>query len=269
MQPFLKKQRVLSILNLMSVLFAVGINYFSQIYTINGNTISDISEKYDNLFTPAGYAFAIWGVIFIALFIFALYQIYRTWIRKQTFDFIRRTGLWFVIANLFNGLWVAMWLAEFTLASVIMMFIILYALIKIVINNNMEIERVTPQTIIFGWWPISIYAGWISVAAIANISAFLTKVGWEGGFLSPEIWTIVMVIVATLLNVILIYSRGMREFGLVGAWALLAIYMRHQDNYDTIAISALIGTAIILGSIFLHAYKNRKINPFYGRFFRN
>ncbi len=60
----------------------------------------------------------------------------------------------------------------------------------------------------------------------------------------------------------------MREFAVVGAWALIAIYVRHQFTYESIAITALAGAAIILFTTFAHAYRNRKINPFYGKYFR-
>ena len=124
------------------------------------------------------------------------------------------------------------------------------------------------KTIVFGWWPISIFAGWIAVATIANISAYLSKLGWEGGPLSATNWTIVMIVIATLLNIVLIFTRGMREFALVGVWALFAIYVRHQNSYDTIATTALVGAVVIFVSIFSHAFKNRKINPFYGKYFK-
>ena len=263
----LKKQQTLSILNLLAVLFAIGINYYSQLYTIHGNRVSDMSDEYNNLFTPAGYAFSIWGIIFIALLIFAGYQVYRTFAQKQTFNFISQTGLWFVLANVCNGLWVMVWLYDYTWLSVVIMLVILFSLIKIVVNTNMERWRAPSKTIVFGWWPISIYAGWIAVATIANIAAYLSKLGWDGGFLSPTNWTLVMIVIATLLNLVMIYTRGMREFAVVGAWALIAIYMRHQNSYELIAITALVGAVLILISTFVHAFMNRKINPFYGKYF--
>lgn len=264
----LKKQQTLSISNMVAVLFTIGINYYSQLYTINGNRVSDMSNKYSNLFTPAGYAFAIWGIIFLALFAFAAYQIYRTIVRKRQFDFISQSGLWFVVATVGTGLWVVVWLYDYTLLSVAVMLVTLFSLIKIVVNTDMERWRAPAKTIVFGWWPISIFSGWITVATIANISAYLSKIGWNGGFLSPIDWTIVMIVCATLLNLILIYTRGMREFAVVGAWALIAIYVRHQNNYESIAMTALVCAALILISVFIHAFMNRKINPFYGKYFR-
>ena len=264
----LKKQQTLSILNMLAVLFTIGINYYSQLYTIHGNRVSDMSDEYNNLFTPAGYAFAIWGIIFLALFIFAAYQIYRTVIRKKTFSFISQAGLWFALATVGTGLWVLVWLYDYTLVSVLVMLAILFSLIKVVINTNMEIWQAPTKTVVFGWWPISIFAGWIAVATIANISAYLSKLGWDGGLLSPINWTIVMIVVATLLNIVLIFRRGMRAFALVGVWALFAIYVRHQNNYETISTTALVCASVIFVSILSHAFKNRKINPFYGKYFK-
>lgn len=264
----LKKQQTLSILNMVAVLFTIGINYYSQLYTINGNKVSDMSDEYNNLFTPAGYAFAIWGIIFLALLIFAGYQIYRTLVRKETFNFISQSGLWFALATVGTGLWILVWLYDYTLVSVLVMLVILFSLIKIVVNTNMEMWQAPAKTIVFGWWPISIFAGWIAVATIANFSAYFSKIGWEGAPLSATSWTIVLIVIATLLNLVLIYTRGMREFAMVGVWALMAIYVRHQNSYETIATTALAGAALIFISVFVHAFKNRKLNPFYGKYFR-
>lgn len=264
----LKKQQSLSILNLIVVLLTIGINYYSQMYGINGSRVGEMSAKYHNLFTPAGYAFAIWGIIFIGLLFFAGYQIYTTIVRKQIVDFISQAGYWFTIATLGTGLWVIVWLYDYTLISVLVMLLILFSLIKVVINTNMERWKAPAKTIMFCWWPISIFTGWITVATIANISAYLSKIGWDGGPLSATNWTIVMIVIATLLNIVLIFTRSMREFALVGAWALIAIYARHQNSYESIAMIALVGAILILASVFLHAFMNRKVNPFYGKYFR-
>ena len=209
----LKKQQSLSILNLIVVLFTIGINYYSQMYGINGSRVGEMSAKYYNLFTPAGYAFAIWGIIFIGLFFLAGYQIYKTIVRKQIVDFISQAGYWFSIATLATGLWVIVWLYDYTLTSVLVMLVILFSLIKVVVNTNMERWQAPSKTIIFGWWPISIFTGWITVATIANIAAYLSKINWEGGRISLTSWTIVMIIIAMLINLAVIYTRSMREFG--------------------------------------------------------
>jgi hypothetical protein len=118
------------------------------------------------------------------------------------------------------------------------------------------------KIIAFVWWPICIYAGWISVATIANVAAYLSKLNWDGGFMSEESWTIAMVLIAIMVNTFIIWNRNMREFALVGVWALLAIYVRHQDAYVAIAFTALLGAIFLLINVGVHGYRNRATNPF-------
>tara|TARA_R110001632_G_scaffold10350_12_gene38478 strand:+ start:86 stop:499 length:414 start_codon:yes stop_codon:yes gene_type:complete len=119
-----------------------------------------------------------------------------------------------------------------------------------------------PITVIaFIWWPICFYSGWISVATIANISAFLSKLDWNGGVLSEQAWTINMIVAATVINLLMIWKRNMREFALVGIWALFAIYVRHNESNIYIAYAAMTGTVILFIAIAFHALKNRETSP--------
>ena len=140
---------------------------------------------------------------------------------------------------------------------------ILISLVKIIINTNMERWDAPKEIIAFSWWPICLYSGWITVAAIANIALYLTKIGWNGAFLTEVQWTIVLMVVATLINLVIIYKRNMREFAAVGVWALFAIYIRHQNSMEILAYTALACSAILLSVILFHGYSNRKSNPFF------
>lgn len=248
----------LSILNIISVVIVIVINYVSQAIRINETTIGEVSNKYFNLFTPASYAFAIWGLIFIALIAYGIYQVKMAFFSEKPSKFIEETGYWFMITNLLNCVWVFVFAYEYTGLSVLVMVGILFSLIKIILNTNMEKETVSRSTFIFAWLPIGIYSGWIAVATIANISAYLAKLNWNGGILSESSWTITMIIIATLLYLIMIYTRNMHEFAAVGIWALFAIYIRHQNDYENIAYTALTGCAILLIAIAWNTFKNRK-----------
>ncbi|MEO9892370.1 tryptophan-rich sensory protein [Aurantibacter sp.] len=251
-------QRRLSLLNLFSVLLVITVNYISQAIRFNETTIGEVSNKYFNLFTPEGYAFAIWGLIFIALIAYGGYQVKLSYTNKTEEKSILKTAYWFVIANFLNCVWVFVFAYEYTGISVLVMLGILIALIKIILNTNMALAPVSRSTYFFNRLPIGIYSGWIAVATIANIAAYLAKLNWEGSFLSETGWTITMIIIATILNLIVLYTRKMYEFAVVGIWALFAIYIRHQHKYETIAYTALIGCLIILVAIIGIALKHRK-----------
>lgn len=253
----------LAIINMFSVITAIFTSYFSQVVGFNENTISSLSAEYENLFTPAGYAFSIWGIIFIGLLLFGVFQIYRSYTGQpkgvRTFE----TGPWFYIANFANSLWVIAWLYEYTLVSVLLMLLILGSLIALILKNNMERWDAPFKTIAYFWWPICLYSGWIAVATIANIAAYLSKIGWDGGFLTELQWAILMVVVATVINIAIIYTRNMREFALVGVWALVAIYVRHLDSESSLAYISLGGAVLIFLNVSYHGFINRKTNPIY------
>lgn len=247
----------LSILNLASVLLVIVVNYVSQAIRINETTIGEVSNKYFNLFTPASYAFAIWGLIFLALIAYGSYQVKLAFFSQKPSSFIEETGYWFALANLLNCIWVFVFAYEYTGLSVLVMLGILYTLLRVILNTNMAKQSVSRSTYILGWLPIGIYAGWITVATVANVSAYLAKLNWSGGFLSPSAWTITMIIVATLVYLIMIFRRRTIGFTAVGIWALVAIYIRHQNEYASIAYTALICVGIILVAILWAVLKIR------------
>jgi hypothetical protein len=251
----------LSIFNFLSVLLAIIVNYYSQAVKLNGNTMGSLSAEYENLFTPAGYAFSIWGVIYIALLAYTGFQMYCAFKTGKHTDLITKTGAWFILANIGNSAWVIVWLYEFTGVSVLIMLFILFSLIKIILNTNMERWDAPLKVIAFSWWPICFYSGWIAVATIANISAYLAKINWDGWFLNEIQWTILMIIAATVINLAILYTRNMREFALVGVWALVAIFVRHSGENETIAWAAMIGAVILFLAAGYHGYKNKETSP--------
>ena len=252
-----------AILNLLSVILVIGVNYISQSVRLNGLTIGEISVKYANLFTPASYAFAIWGLIFLGLLAYGIFQVKRAFFSRKESEFIEQTGYWFAIANILNCSWVIVFVYDYTALSVLIMLGILFSLLKIVLNTNMERWDAPIEIIAFVWWPICLYSGWITVATIANISLYLTKIGWDATFFSEQQWTIILIFAATAINIAMIVYRNMREFAAVGVWALFAIFIRHKGTIDSIAHLALFCSFVLLVAIGLHGYKNRKTNPMF------
>lgn len=255
--------RNLSVLNLLSVILMIIVSYYSQTIRLNDNTIGGVSDHYENLFTPAGYAFSIWGLIYLALLVYCFFQLNRAFEGAGETKFIKQTGPWFIIANVANAAWVVAWLYENTLLSIILMFIILASLVMVIRNTNMERWDAPFKIIAFTWWPICFYAGWITVATIANVAAHLTNIGWRGWFLSETQWTVIMLLVAVLINFLIVYRRNMREFALVGIWALVAIFVRHTGGNATVAYTALGGAIVLFIYVSYHGHKNRKSNPMY------
>jgi len=237
--------RLFQILNIVALIVTIGVNYLSNTGFFNNETMASISGKFQNLFTPAGYAFSIWGLIYLGLLGFVFYYGPFTKNTEAKDRTVSNIGWWFVISCVANCLWIVAWLYEYTLLSIPIMIVIFISLMKIIFNNKGMIERKDFKTAVFLRLPFYIYSGWISVALIANVSAYLKKIEWSGFDFSETTWTIIMFAVATLVHLYMVWKRDMVSFALVAVWALFAIAFANQNHNETVYISA-IGTAVFL-----------------------
>ncbi|MBB5635018.1 uncharacterized membrane protein YhaH (DUF805 family) [Pedobacter cryoconitis] len=252
-------KKILSIANGIALIVTILINYLSNAGILNGNTMKTVSDKYFNYFTPAGYAFSIWGLIYLGLLGFAFYSWRNLLKEKEEDSILLKIGWWFVLSCCANSLWVIAWLYDYTGLSVLIMAFLLISLLKIIINTRMELDAQPFKKYLFVFWPFALYSGWISVALIANIAAFLTKVNWSGWGISNVTWTIIMICVAGLINIFMISVRNLREYGVVGIWALLAISVSntHTNGSTAVAYTCYIVAVILLVFIGISGLKNR------------
>jgi hypothetical protein len=239
--------RTLQIANGFALVSTIFINYLSNTGAVNDTTIGEVSKGLQNLFTPASYAFAIWGFIYLLLLGFIFYQ-GRSLVspNKTSDDVVLRIGWWFVASCIANSAWVFLWLYGYTGISCIFILLLLFSLIQIIFRCRLMLDLEPLYKILFVAWPFVFYAGWVTVASIANISAYLFKTNWDGFGLAADTWAIIMIIVAVTINIWAIKSRNLREFAVVGAWALIAIGVRNQETYDNVSTVAYIGAAILL-----------------------
>lgn len=262
-------KKAFQILNGVALIATIIINYLSNTGIFDGNTMTTVSDKYHNYFTPAGYAFSIWGVIYLGLIAFVIYQA-RSLFNKVDDEWpVLEIGWWFIVSCVANCLWVIAWLYDYTGWSVIIMVILLVSLIKIILATRMELDDLPLKKIAFVWWPFCFYSGWITVALVADAAAWLTKVNWNGFGISEVAWAIIMIVIAGIINLFITWNRNMREFALVGAWALIAIAVANLNIQATIKITAIVVAAILLISSGIHSYKNRDTNPFKTYFKKN
>ena len=251
-------KKILAIINFLSVILVLVINGLSQSQRWNNTTVGEISNKFGNLFTPAPYAFSIWGLIFLMLIVYSVYQLYTAFANTEDAKYISKTGWWFTLANIGNAGWVVAFTYDQILLSVCIMTVILVSLLHVIVQTNMNLEEASLKIRTLVWAPISLYAGWISVAIIANIAAFFSSIDFMGNQLTQIIWTIALVTIAVLINILMIWTRNMRVFAGVAVWALLAIFIRHKDNVESVAYYALVSGITLVVIIGLHTLSQRK-----------
>lgn len=239
----------------------IGTLYFNYLFSSGAGgreTVGEISQKYDTLITPAGYAFSIWGLIYLMLLAFLIFQ-WVTYFKSNFQKSIDPTGVWLGIANILNALWIYIWTSEQLGLSVLLMLGLLISLLILMFRLKLEVWDAPLDIIAFVWWPICIYLGWIIIATVANTSAWLVSLNALPDFQVE--WTIGILLVATGIYLFITWTRNLREAALVGVWAFVAIASKQLDNESTIAYSALGLGLILLISSGIHAFKNKSKLP--------
>lgn len=248
------------IINTLSLFITLFANYYSTAFAEEGQSVGEISDRFSTLITPAGYAFAIWGIIYLALLLFVGFQWYQYLTKKE--DQLREIGIWFLVSNLANTLWIMSWTSLMIDTSVIVIFLLLLSLIQLTVRLRLEIWDAPVRIIMFVWWPLVIYLGWIILASVVNVAAWLVSTGWDGGIFSPDTWTVVMLLAAMLIYIGLIFTRNLRESAAVGIWGISAIAMRHWGTETLLAYTAIAVCIVLFLAISYHGYRNRATSPF-------
>jgi hypothetical protein len=229
------------VLNWVGLVVTIAVNGAANALPLNGKTTGEISDSIPTLFTPAGYVFSIWSVIYLGLLIFAWYQGQRA---QRNAEFQERIGYWFFISCLFNTAWIVAWHYEQFPLTLLLMLGLLISLIIVYVRLDIGRRRVSVAEARAVNLPFSIYLGWVSVATVANVSTVLYTSGWNGGPLSPEVWTVIMVVVAALLGLAMILLRNDVAFPLVIVWALVGIAVA-RSAIPLIATASLASAGVV------------------------
>ncbi|MGM9956586.1 MAG: tryptophan-rich sensory protein [Peribacillus sp.] len=225
------------LINLVAYLFVITMNFLANYLPFNGQASGEVSGKLDVLFTPAGYVFSIWGLIYFLLAIWVARQFMG---KHKTSPAYMVSFPWFALSCIFNGAWLLAWHYEYFLLSVIIIITLLLTLI-VIYTNIIKVRHAFLDLM-----PFSVYLGWVSVATIANISYYLTYIGWNGFGISDVAWTIALLLVATALAFIFAIKNKDWCYPLVFVWAIIGIGVRNSTPHPTITTTSYILAALIL-----------------------
>lgn len=241
----MKTNQILVTVNTFALLGVLIINALAVFLPINGMDTGEISALYPNLFTPAGITFSIWSIIYLFLIGFILCQGFI--MHKSYFA---ELSLWFMLSCVANIFWIFVWHYLLTGASVVVMIVFLFSLIKIfLLLQTVQFPTLTEK--LFVKLPFTFYFSWICVATVANVSAMLVSLHWTGGFLTPQTWTIIMISVAFALACFISSKYKESAYLLVSIWAFFGIYYKWTGTENNlIAMTALI-YLLVLGTLFL------------------
>jgi len=231
---------VRQIVNIVAAVVTIIFNILANALPLNGLNTGDISDRFEVFFVPAGYVFSIWGLIYIGLIAFAVFQALPS---QRENPRLVRLGYWFAVSCLANIGWLISWHYEyfaagpFILAALAILLIVSYLRLEIGRSRVSTAERWCVQI------PFSIYLGWATVATIANVTSTLYFLGWGGWGIAPEAWAAIMLGVATVVGVLVFLTRRDFAFVLVLIWAFAGIALKHS------AVPLVMGAAWLMTAV--------------------
>ena len=250
-------RKTLQILNVLGLVLVLVFNTLANALPINGYTTGELSALYPNLFVPAGFTFGIWGLIYLLLLGFVVYQFTRPAVEAGV---PQRIGPWFFLSCLFNASWILAWHYLLPGLSLLVMLALLGSLVLIYrrVYAAPALEAGGAR-----WWvelPFSVYLGWITVATIANATAVLVALGWNGGGIPESAWTVAMIAVAAGMGLWFTWRQGDLFYPLVVAWALVGIIARRSSDaaetaYPAIVFAAAAGIGLLVASVIRNALR--------------
>ena len=200
---------------------------------LNDQNTADVSAAHSRLVTPAGFTFSIWGVIYVLLFVFIVFQLLP---RHRQDSFNSQVGYLFMLSSIFNIGWLFLWQYDYIATSVPMIFALLASLIAIYLRLHIGKSQVSLKENLSVHLPFSVYLGWITIASIADVAAAL-PVNWNGFGVSPTVWTLVVIVLALMITLAVLGTRRDLAYGLVVVWALIGI-AANQGWYGQVAATA-------------------------------
>ena len=226
----------------LTTLFALGANGAANALPLNGRLTGEISDSFKVLFVPAGYVFAIWGLIYLLILGYTIYQALPA---QRANPRLRRTGWLFALGSLANGSWIFAWHYGYYPLSLAIMLVLFASLLGMYLRlqiGQTRFSRLETATLAV---PISVYLGWITVATIANLTDVLSWLGWDGTPLNPLTWTLILLGVGVLLAGAMAYTRADLSFLLVLVWAFAGISVRYLE-LPVLNLAGFIAAGLVL-----------------------
>jgi len=222
-----KTTRGTIILNWVAFSAVLMVNALANILPINGYNTGQISAFYPNYFVPAGFTFSIWGLIYLLLLLYTItitfFALHQPLAEHRAHAYVSAINRWYLLSCLLNIVWILCWHFLLVGASVVVMLLLLFSLLQVFLKGKDKLKTFPLHLQFLLGAPFTVYLGWISVATIANITAYLVKTGWQGGPLQPDIWSAIMITIAIVLALFILLRFRVAGFALTVAWALWGI----------------------------------------------
>jgi hypothetical protein len=238
---------------ILVLLGTIVINILADTLPINGLKTGQISDTFHVLFVPAGYVFAIWGLIYIGLLGYAVYQALPA--QKEN-PRLQAMGWWVVLGGFANSAWIFLWHYEQFVGTLAAMLVLLASLIAVYLRLEFGETKVTNSETWAVRIPFSIYLGWITVATVANVTDVLDYLKWTAFGISAQTWFLVALAAVLVISTLMSWIRRDVAYIMVILWALVGI--SHKFSTEPLIWLASLTTALLVSLGLLYSLLWRK-----------
>jgi hypothetical protein len=242
--------KIRAIVNLLLIAAVIFISYYSSIAGINGQTQASVSARFATDFTPAPYAFSIWGIIFVMLIVIAIKDLRLAFGGKEEEPKQISFNTWLSLALVLTFVWVLVWSYLQIGWSLLVMAGIFVSLLLAIIDK--QVRPVSANI------TLALYFGWISVALVANEAAWLSSIGWVAengsGWLSDPSFSVMQSALSLVLFALVLGIKAVKKglepavfvYPLVGVWAYIAIMVKNGAGNPNLLVYVSAFFALIL-----------------------
>lgn len=225
---------------MLATVLVIGVNAAANIVPINGINTGEMSANYPTGFTPAGWVFSIWSLIYIGLIAFGVYAARAS---ESVNARLRAIEAPYLVSCVANAAWIFMWHYELIAASFVLMVALLLSLLLVYVR----LGHAAPSSRRERWcvdMPFSLYLGWITTATLANLAAWFYDLGVYPFGLAMEEWALLTVVTATgIYSAAGVQTRD-AVFTAVFAWASLGIVLQTLPTSAAVRFAAAAGCAV-------------------------
>lgn len=234
---------VRQVLIVVATISTLIVNGLANALPINNLSTGDISDRFNVLFVPAGYVFSIWGVIYLGLIGYTVYQALPA---QRANPVLRAIGPFYLLSALANIGWIFLWHYEQFALTLPVMLVLLASLITIYRRLDAP-ARLTAGERWLTRLPFTVYLGWITVATVANATSLLDYLQWNGWGLGAQAWFGIMLAIATVIGAGFAWLRREVAYVAVLVWAFVGIAAKHGDL--PFVVNASYGAALLLAGL--------------------
>lgn len=243
------KERLLQIVAVLSFAIVIGVNYLAAAGILNNTDTGAISDRYTNQLTPAGYAFAIWSLIYLGI---AGYVIYQSLPSNGKNPVVSATRTPFIISCAANASWLFAWHYNLIPLSLVLMAVLFLSLAFL----NLKVAAITggPELVLVKA-PFNLYFGWVTLATILNVTITLIYLGAEPFSTMGSIASASLILLAAIIGIFVRFSLSAFLYPIALAWGITAIAVKQSGN-TPVVVAAAIAVIVLLFAALWGAVKD-------------